>query len=951
MKYAHLSSILALLLLTMIGGLVYHSLLTLSTTAALVTQSYQQIKQQNDLLSSLRDAETGQRGYVITGDVAYLETYTNGRQQLAVQLQRLRTTTGSRAEQQRQLAQLEPLITDKLAELEQTIMLRRTQGFDAARKVVATDQGKRSMDAIRQIVGELDNAENTLLSERAQQANMMVRQTLALGSLGVVLAWLIVALASYRMRQNGVTRQHAEDALRQSEARLRTATDGGLDAFVLLDSVRNEYGKVIDFTYVDLNTRAEKLLRLSKLTVTGQHMLDLFPGAHSSGSFDKLVAVLESGVVLEEELPGAAPSPQVTWMRWQVVPLADGVAITIRDISERKQMEELLRHERDLLHALMDSIPDNIYFKDTAGRFTRINRAQALHLGVQHEDEAIGKTDADFFEDQHATEAWQDEQQLIAMGEPLIDRIEHYQAPDGLPVWISATKVPIRDDAGQLVGLVGISRNITARMQAEEELRQRLAQHRALLSAIPDLMLRYNQQGTCLDYKPFTAGGFSLPSKVIGTTIRELLPPKVAAIIQAAVEQVLTMGDQLSLDFEYTTPSGCTDYEARFSPCGDGEVVCLIQDISDRKAVERMKNEFVSMVSHELRTPLTSIRGSLGLLAGGVTGPLSPPAQTMIAIAHTNSERLVRLINDILDIDKIESGNMVFELQPLRLAEVVNQAIESTCGYAEQFDVHFQLQAPDAELRVMADADRLTQVLTNLLSNAAKYSPHGEVVEVGILQQGALVRVTVADHGPGISPEFEHRIFQKFAQADSSATRQKGGTGLGLSISKAIVERLDGHLGFTSVINRGSTFYLELPVVAPETGTATVLLERSGLPRVLHVDDDADLCHVITLLLRDVAEVVSVATLDQAQQLLQQHPVDLLLLDLALPDGWGAEIVPWMAAHLPTPIPVIVFSVREVDYELRAYVTAALVKSRTSNLQLIETIKQLLPHTVQPTLS
>ncbi|MBA3946331.1 MAG: PAS domain S-box protein [Herpetosiphonaceae bacterium] len=267
-------------------------------------------------------------------------------------------------------------------------------------------------------------------------------------------------------------RRQAEEALRRSEARFRAATEGSLDAFVILDSVRNEHGAIIDFTLGHLNTPAEELLSLSQGVALGHRVLELFPGAPGSGTFGKLVNVLESGVPLEEEVAIESPRLTATWLRWQIVPLADGLAITLRDISARKQMENSLHHERNLLHALMDSIPDTIYFKDAQGRFTRINRAQVHMLGVNHEDEALGKTDADFFDAQLASASSEDERQLIATGQPVIDQIQHFQGPDGVPIWVSATKVPIVDRSGQPVGLVGISRDITARMHVEDDLRR-----------------------------------------------------------------------------------------------------------------------------------------------------------------------------------------------------------------------------------------------------------------------------------------------------------------------------------------------------------------------------------------------------------------------------------------------------------------------------------------------
>ena len=237
------------------------------------------------------------------------------------------------------------------------------------------------------------------------------------------------------------------------------------------------------------------------------------------------------------------------------------------------------------------------------------------------------------------------------------------------------------------------------------------------------------------------------------------------------------------------------------------------QDITKSKELDRLKSEFISTVSHELRTPLTSIKGSLGIIASGLTGELPDAAKPLLDIANKNSERLVILINDILDIEKIEAGHMKFRLEPLQIGTTVNKAIDAIAGYAEEFNVTFDLIANAPDCQVLGEENRLLQVLANLMSNAAKFSPEGGTIEVAVRVADGKVRVSVADQGPGVAPEFEHRMFEKFAQADSSDTRAKGGTGLGLSISKAIIEQHNGSIGFDTELGRGSIFYFDLPIL------------------------------------------------------------------------------------------------------------------------------------------
>lgn len=234
-------------------------------------------------------------------------------------------------------------------------------------------------------------------------------------------------------------------------------------------------------------------------------------------------------------------------------------------------------------------------------------------------------------------------------------------------------------------------------------------------------------------------------------------------------------------------------------------------DITQRKNVEQMKNDFISTVSHELRTPLTSISGSLGLISAGMAGKVPEEARNLIEIASNNSDRLVRLINDILDIEKIESGRMEIEFFPVQVWSLLEMAAETNRGFAERFGIQIDIaDAPD-DARVLGGVDQLMQIFTNLLSNAIKFSPLRATIDVAAHRvANDTIRFSVTDRGRGIPHDFRDRIFDKFTQADQSDTRESG-TGLGLSICKLLVERHNGKIGFVSEVDKGTTFYFDLP--------------------------------------------------------------------------------------------------------------------------------------------
>jgi PAS domain S-box-containing protein len=319
--------------------------------------------------------------------------------------------------------------------------------------------------------------------------------------------------------------------------------------------------------------------------------------------------------------------------------------------------------------------------------------------------------------------------------------------------------------------------------------------------------------------------------RVLGWTVEELKARPFSEFVHpddlgatSAERRRLRLGGG-TVDFEnrYRTKDGAyrwLSWRATAVP-EQGLIHAVARDVDEQKRVEQMKNDFVSVVSHELRTPLTSIRGSLGLIAGGVAGPLPEKARTLVEIAAKNCERLVRLINDILDIEKIESGEMGLRFAPVELMPLIEQAVEANRAYAEGLGVELRIAEGVDGVRVWADADRLLQVMANLLSNAAKFSPRGGVVEVAVSRAAGEARVAVTDHGRGIPSEFQGRVFEKFAQADSSSTREKGGTGLGLSISRAIVERHRGRIGFTSEPGVATIFFFDLPEWGAVTAAAT----------------------------------------------------------------------------------------------------------------------------------
>lgn len=340
-----------------------------------------------------------------------------------------------------------------------------------------------------------------------------------------------------------------------------------------------------------------------------------------------------------------------------------------------------------------------------------------------------------------------------------------------------------------------------------------------------------------------------------------------------------------------------------------GVSVLSFRDIGRRAAVDRIKDEFVSTVSHELRTPLTSIRGALGLLSSGMLGQLNDKAANLLRIALTNSERLVRLINDILDLERIQSGREPLSFRSVQLSELVRQAMDGMTPMADAAGVQLIQDATTVELA--ADPDRVLQVLTNLLSNAVKFSPPNSTVSVMVRPGITGVILSVIDHGRGIPADKLEAVFGRFQQVDASDARKKGGSGLGLAICRTIVQQHSGRIWAERNPVRGSTFRvylpyrpapveseLELPTAA--TGHGTVLLAGAG---------DEVRPGITGLLTRHGYKVVEAATVDQTLEAARRLP-HAILLDTTLDGMNGWQILPMLRQLDPeSRTPVVLLSV------------------------------------------
>jgi PAS domain S-box-containing protein len=312
--------------------------------------------------------------------------------------------------------------------------------------------------------------------------------------------------------------------------------------------------------------------------------------------------------------------------------------------------------------------------------------------------------------------------------------------------------------------------------------------------------------------------------RIFGHSRAEAIGARAGALLGAGVDydtlwnEVIASREGVELSLDHVAKEGrrvaCEWYHTPLIEA-DGRVLAvasIAHDVTGKREVERMKGDFIATVSHELRTPLTAIQGAVDLLVGGVGGVLPATANDLAVTAASNATRLRKLVDDLLDFEKLNSATMTLARRRALLVPLVDEVIACAAPFAQKYEVRIErLPVVDAKLEVETDPDRLGQVLTNLLSNAAKFSQPGSVVEVGVATGGGRAVLSVRDSGVGIPEAFRERVFEKFSQVDSSDSRAKGGTGLGLSISKAIVEKLGGEISFESTLGVGTTFRVSIP--------------------------------------------------------------------------------------------------------------------------------------------
>lgn len=569
-----------------------------------------------------------------------------------------------------------------------------------------------------------------------------------------------------------------------------------------------------DGYFVDLNPAWERTLGFTVEELKSKPFLDFVHPDDRESTIVEAETIMTTGKdVASFENRYQCKDGGYRWILWSAtVSLEKRLYYAVgRDITRRKQAEDALEQEQSLLSTFLDNTPDHIYFKDRASRFIRINKAMTKLFHLSDAEEAIGKTDAEFFTEEHAQQAFADEQDVIRSGAPMEAKEEKETWPSGQETWVSSTKAPLFDKTGEIIGTFGISRDITERVRAQSEL-------------------------------------------------------------QAAKESA-----------EYAN---------------------------------RAKSDFLANMSHELRTPLNAVIGFAEILRDELVGPVRPEQKELVIDIHTSGRHLLDMINDILDLSKIEAGTMDLDFETFSLMETMEEVNTVVNALAGKKGIRLTREF-DQDIAITADKTKFKQILYNLLANGVKFTNEGGWVTTKLEISDNLLLIRVTDNGVGISPEDQEMLFQAFTQVDTSKARAHEGTGLGLALTKRLVELHGGEIWVESAVGEGSTFSFTLPlkqhVASSPAPMPSNLSPSSDSRTVLVAEDNDQAAHLLGIYLMEAGYRVEYAR-DGEEAITKAAEIKpfAITLDIMLPkkDGW--QVLKALKANPDLQsIPVIIVSITE----------------------------------------
>jgi PAS domain S-box-containing protein len=843
---------LALLISISVGVVQYRTIRTLVGTDRWAQHTLTTVTELEVAYADLQEADSRMRGYVATRKEEFAEQCKGELSNADEHLRTLRSLIADEPRQQPNLARLIG-IAERKRVIMQSLLTPPKDEFATASQLLGEGEELTLTHESRIVIEQMESEESRSAQVRQAASWAGARKAEKVTAFGGLLALGLVVAAGWITRRYAVSRRRAEEA----RSYLASIVESSEDAII---------GRHLNGTIVSWNPSAQRIFGYSPEEAIGRPGSMLIPPELSGDVTDTPERIKRGQSIHHYETVRMRKDGERIHIAVTVSPITDrkghvtGSSTISRDITGLKRAEALLQ----LRTKALEAAANGILITDRDGVIVWSNES-VTHLTGYAADELLGQSPRLFKSGKQDRALYQNLWQTILAGNVWRGEIIN-RRKDGSLYPEEMTITPVRDSGGSITHFIAIKQDITERKRAEEEIKrlnerleQRVAERTAELEAVNrelqrevsdrkmaekaledlqqrtelilnsagDGILGLDLEGKCTFANPAAQRmlGYTR-DELIGQDVHRLtrhcLPDgTVCTLEKSGLYVALNQGvvHQAENQIFHRKDGAAIPIDEVATPIVEhGKIVGAVlafRDVSERRAVEKMKDEFVSIVSHELRTPLTAIRGSLGLLAAGRPAAMeSPRARRMLEIAVSNTDRLTRLINDILDVERLEAEHVTLPRGACTASELMLQAADLMRPVAETAGISLEVEAQAVPLCV--NHDSILQVLTNLLSNAIKFSPPRSTVGLKIELNHDAAVFKVADRGPGIPADKLESIFGRFQPVDASDTRRRGGTGLGLSICRSIVRRHGGRIWAESELGRGSTFIFTLPLAAPE---------------------------------------------------------------------------------------------------------------------------------------
>lgn len=728
-------------------------------------------------------------------------------------------------------------------------------------------------------------------------------------------------------------RKQIENELQEKSNELERYFSSSLDLLCIADTS----GK-----FVRLNPEWEKVLGYSIGELEGKRFLDLVHHDDLESTLETISSLVSQKQVLNFENRYRCKDGSYRWIEWRSLPSGDLIYAAARDITDRKKAEQKLEKESSLLKGLLDSIPDMIFFKDLNGTYLGCNPEFSKFVGRERSN-IIGNTDYGMFDKELADFFRMSDSLMMEEGKARSNR-EWVSYPGGRKVCLDTTKAPLRNSVGEIIGLVGVGRDITDNLTAEEIIKELNLLNQSTLDSLDANICVLDETGTIIktnkSWKDFAIENSADIEKVSeGINYIKIAKNSVGKDSELGwqfakgIEDVMMgLSEEFDLEYPCDSPEEQRWFIGKVRPFEGTDsfprkVVVSHTNITERKLAEsrlqeyaselkrknkeldialakaeeatRIKSDFLANMSHEIRTPMNGVIGMTGLL---LDTTLDEEQRHYVETIQTSGESLLSIINDILDFSKIEAGKLEIEMLDFDLNTMLEDFASLLAVKAHDKGLEFICATePDVPFNIRGDPGRLQQVLTNLVGNAIKFTQAGEVVLRVSLESetetSVMLRFSITDTGVGIPEDKIEHLFETFYQVDASRTRKYGGTGLGLAISKQLVEMMGGEISVRSEEGKGSEFWITLPF----SKHSNTVLRQSSLDsiqdkRILVIDDNATNREILMIRLSSWgAKVTEAVDGPSALKILyrsdeDEKPFHLLILDMQMPGMDGATL-------------------------------------------------------------